>query len=146
MIVNARERLFWPHLNANLRQIRSQCKLCNQNAPSQPPEDLILTPDPELPFDQVAADQCKIGGHIYLIYADRFTGWTEVAKLPNESFKTVKKNPSSNGSQPSASLVRYQQMVGHPTTLMITTVFSKCGVYPSVNRLPITPKVMGEQR
>ena len=33
---NAAERFFWPSLNAAIQQIRSRCKQCNENAPSQP--------------------------------------------------------------------------------------------------------------
>ena len=92
MAANARERLFWPRLDADLRQVRSQCRLCNQNAHSQPSELPIIPPEPELPFEQVAADQCKIGSHTYIIYVDRLSGWTEVAKLNRDSFQSVKRS------------------------------------------------------
>ena len=62
-----------------------------QNSPSMPREKEILTDDPDLPFQQVAMDPCQIGGKSYLIYADRYTGWTEAALIKDETFKTVKK-------------------------------------------------------
>ena len=87
----ARERFFWPGLDADIIQKRNQCVECQQNAPSMPREKEILTDDPDLPFQQVAMDPCEIGGKSYLIYADRYTGWTEAALIKDKTFKTVKK-------------------------------------------------------
>ena len=78
---NARERLFWPGLGADITQRREQCRTCNENAPSQAAEPKIMTADPEAPFDQVVSDLCVMSSHSYLIYADRYSGWTEVAKI-----------------------------------------------------------------
>ena len=91
MSANARERLFWPHLDADIRQIRAQCRQCTENAPSQQDEPPMLSPDPEEPFEQVVIDMCKINGHTYIVYADRYSGWTEVEKIQSESFKSTKK-------------------------------------------------------
>ena len=92
MSSNARERFFWPRLDADIKLRRDQCQQCNQNAPSQSAECPIVPKEPDMPFEQVACDLCKIGQHTYLVYADRMSGWTEVAKLKNESFKSVKKH------------------------------------------------------
>ena len=35
MALNARERLFWPNLQADLKAVRERCRLCNENSPSQ---------------------------------------------------------------------------------------------------------------
>ena len=91
MSANARERLFWPRLDADLRQARKQCRRCNEIAPSLPAETLLTTPEPEMPFEQVAADMFKIGAHSYIVYADRYSGWTEAKKLTTQSFKSIKK-------------------------------------------------------
>jgi len=91
MSANARERLFWPRLDADLRQAREQCRKCNEIAPSLPAETLLETPDPEMPFEQVATDLFKIGAHSYLVYADRFSGWTEAKRPATQSFKSIKK-------------------------------------------------------
>ena len=89
---NARERLFWPGLDADLKLTRDQCRKCNENAPSQSDEPMIHTEIPELPFQQVAIDYCSSEGTDYLIYADRFSGWTEVAKVQSTAFPTFQKN------------------------------------------------------
>jgi hypothetical protein len=87
---NARDRLLWPGLD-DLKRSRDQCRHCNENAPSQPDEPLMITPPPDLPFQQVATDFYQEGGQHYIIYADRFTGWTEVEEVPSTSFRDLQK-------------------------------------------------------
>jgi len=70
MLSNARQRFFWPSLDASVRLTRSQCRQCNENAPSQPKEPPISTPPLELPFEQVATDFCHISDYTYIVYAD----------------------------------------------------------------------------
>ena len=53
---------------------------------------MITTPLPELPFQKIAADFYHKGNYNYLIYADRFSGWTEAAKVQSTSFKNIKKD------------------------------------------------------
>ena len=92
MSANARERLFWPRLDGDINRTRMQCRECNVNAPSQPAEPQIITPDPELPFEQVCTDFCEIGSSSYLIYADRFSTWTEIARMKDKKGPTMKKS------------------------------------------------------
>ena len=92
MRANARERFFWPGLDVDLKMKRDSCHRCNENAPTQQEETMIYTMIPELPFQSVAVDYYHSGGHEYLIYTDRFTGWTEVARVQNTSFLIIKKN------------------------------------------------------
>ena len=56
MLANARDRFFWPGLDAAVRQIRSQCRQCNEQAPSQPVEPPISAPPPQVPFEKTVAD------------------------------------------------------------------------------------------
>ena len=68
MLANARERFFWPGLDVVIHLYRSQCLQCNEQAPSQPKEPFKDRTLPEVPFEQVATDLCKIFGFSYLIY------------------------------------------------------------------------------
>ena len=92
MRLNARERFFWPGIDADLKLRREQCGTCIENAPSQPDEPLVLTKDPELPFEQVAVDFFVKEGVHYIVYADRLTGWVEVSKVSSTAFKVFEKN------------------------------------------------------
>ena len=90
MLNNARQRLFWPGLDAQLRLTKAQCLTCNQIAPSQAREPLLEdTPTPELPFQMTVADFFEKSGHKYLIYADRYSGWVEVALMNRTNAQAV---------------------------------------------------------
>ena len=91
MLSNARDRLFWPGLDAAVRQMRLQCRQCNKNAPSQPSEPFVVLPPPEVSFEQTAADFFDLEGHKFLAFADRFSWWLEVERLPTNSFRHVKR-------------------------------------------------------
>ena len=92
MKANAKDRLFWPGLDGDIRTKRNQCRRCIENAPSQSAEPIITTPPPGLPFQQVAVDFYQKGTHHCLIYADRFSGWTEVARVQSTSYKSLQKD------------------------------------------------------
>ena len=92
MKANAKERFFWPGLDADLKKKQNQCRTCIENAPSQSAEPMITTPLPKLPFQKIAADFYQKGKHNYFIYADRFSGWTEVSKVHSTSFNNIKKD------------------------------------------------------
>ena len=89
MLANARQRLFWPGLEAQLRQTRAQCKACNRTAPSQPREPLAEPALPQFPFQHTVADLCDISGNKYLVFADRYTGWVEAALMPDPNARKV---------------------------------------------------------
>ena len=91
MLANARERFFWPCLDAAVRVIRENCRQCNQQAPSQRKEPAIKPDPPEYPFQQVAIDLFKLSGFLYLIYVDAYSGWIEVATLTFSTFEYIKK-------------------------------------------------------
>lgn len=90
MLSNARSRFFWPGLDAAVRQLRNQCRQCNEQAPSQRKEEMIFTPPAEVPFEQVVADLFSLEGHTFLAYADRFSGWLEVERLQSNAFRHVR--------------------------------------------------------
>jgi Integrase zinc binding domain len=90
MLANARERFFWPGLDAAIRLRRDQCKQCNANAPSQRAESPMETPRAEFPFEQVVVDLCYLAGHSYVVYADRYSGWIEVEQIPSTAFHYLK--------------------------------------------------------
>ena len=48
-------------------------------APRHTKEPLIITPDPEFPFQDVAADFFSVKGHSYLVLVDRYSGWFTVS-------------------------------------------------------------------
>ena len=83
MKARARRCVYWPGLSAAIVNRRNSCRRCDTIAPSQSPEPLCVTPDPDYPFQQVATDFCQVGASKFLIYVDRYTGWISISVISN---------------------------------------------------------------
>ena len=81
MKARANESVYWPGMDASIRNIRANCMLCSTIAPSQPRELIILTQSPEWPFQQIVIDIFYIGDRTYLTCSDRLTGWLILYRL-----------------------------------------------------------------
>ena len=86
MSANARQRLFWPGIDAHLHQTRAQC---NTIAPSQPREPMSDPPVPQFPFQQTVADLCDIRGNKYIIFIDCYTGWVEATLVQDATSNKI---------------------------------------------------------
>ena len=83
MLRRARQSVYWPGMEGDLQSFRDGCAQCDLHAPSQPAEPLVLTPPPAYPFQSTVMDMMQIQGYMYMAYADRLTGWLEVAHFPH---------------------------------------------------------------
>ena len=83
MLRRARHAVYWPGMEGDLQYHRSTCTSCDVHAPSLPAEGMNLTPPPDYPFQCTVVDMFQMEGHMYMAYADRLTGWLEVAHFPN---------------------------------------------------------------
>ena len=83
MLRRARQTVYWPGMEGDLQHHRSRCTTCELNAPSQLDESLSMAPTPEYPFQHTVVDMFQIDGRNYMAYADRLTGWLEIAYFPN---------------------------------------------------------------
>ena len=87
---SARQRLWWPGLNAALDQKRAQCRDCIEMAPSNHKEPLQASPEPDYPWQHTVADYFTMKGNNYLAVADRFSGWLEVYQLDGKTTTLIK--------------------------------------------------------
>ena len=74
----ANATVYWPGMSTSISNYRVNCQDCQQNAPSQPAEPIIMSPPPEWPFQQVCMDYFFVGEHAYLVIVDRYSGWPSV--------------------------------------------------------------------
>ena len=82
MKARANETVYWPGMDASIRNHRESCHTCIRVAPSQPREPLILTKTPDWPFQMIVMDLFYVEQHVYLVCADRFTGWPILFHFP----------------------------------------------------------------
>ena len=73
--------MYWPGCDNDVRNVRMRCHDCNAGAPSQSKEPIIISDEPEYPFQQVVADYFELKAYYYLLYADRYSGWISIIKI-----------------------------------------------------------------
>ena len=77
----AQASVYWPGMNASIRQVREVCRTCTIRAPSQSREPLVLSPVPDWPFQNICMDMFDVRGHLYLVVVDRYSGWPIIFHL-----------------------------------------------------------------
>ncbi len=80
MSARASNSFYWPGLHHDIKNARNQCRDCNNIAPSNSDEPLIIT-QPQYPFEKVVADYFVLKGFNYLLYADRYSAWISIIKI-----------------------------------------------------------------
>ena len=85
-----RGRFWWLRMNADIEQVRAQCRDCNEGAPSNVREPLALSNEPEFPWQQAVLDYFELAALKFLVVADRFTGWPEVFRQNGKAITLVK--------------------------------------------------------
>ena len=77
---NARQAVYWHGIAKDVEQICLRCEKCQKYKPSLQKETLMTEELPQRPFDSVSADLFYIGGKVYMVYADRLSGYPLVTK------------------------------------------------------------------
>jgi hypothetical protein len=85
----ARQCIYYPGMNNDLRVFISQCVPCNQYGKKQPYESLRQHEVPSLPFSKIALDTFHYGGAEHLITVDYYSNFFEVDKLQTATSKEV---------------------------------------------------------
>lgn len=85
MLNRAHKAVYWPGIDADIRNRRYTCQRCNEIAPSNSKEPLRLSPAPLYPYQQICLDYFQMGHHTYLSCVDRFSGWITIHSYPNEA-------------------------------------------------------------
>ena len=70
--------VYWPGMTESIAGARGRCESCHRVAPSQPAPPPTPLPEPQHPFELIAADYCTFQGHSYLVTVDRYSGWLSV--------------------------------------------------------------------
>ena len=78
MMARAQRAVYWPGIDADIRNKRFTCQTCNETAPSNPKEPLCPSPPPAYPYQQICLDFFHMGHHTYLACVDRFSGWLTI--------------------------------------------------------------------
>ena len=85
----ARQSIFWPGINSEIKDLVSNCSLCQTYRNRQQKETLIQHTIPDALWTKVASDLFTLYGHDYVIVTDYFSKYIEVERLTDKASSTV---------------------------------------------------------
>ena len=77
----ARQCVYWPGINADIRKMVEACPTCQRHCPQEPRQPLQSTPAPERPWQHLGADYFSFDGSEYLVIVDYYTKMPFVRKM-----------------------------------------------------------------
>ena len=77
----ARQCVYWPGINADIRKMVEACPTCQRHHPQEPRQPLQSTPAPERPWQHLGADYFSFDGSEYLVIVDYYTKMPFVQKM-----------------------------------------------------------------
>lgn len=88
-IRRAKDVIFWPGMTAEIRQLVSQCSVCNEFLQKQAKEPLMTYAIPTHPWQMVGQDLFTLDSQNYLITVDYFSDYWELDILPDTTSGTI---------------------------------------------------------
>ena len=85
----AREMVYWPGMNNDVREYTQKCETCRELDQSQPKEPLMSHEIPSRPWQKVGADLFTVHNKNYLVTVDYFSNFWEIDRLYDTESKTV---------------------------------------------------------
>ena len=77
----ARERIFWPGMSGEIKQLIESCETCRQYETNPQKETLIPHEVPSRPWEKVGTDLFKLDGKDYLVTFNYYSNFIEVDGL-----------------------------------------------------------------
>lgn len=85
----ARETIFWPNMNAELKEMIAACETCRTYETSHHKESLMPHKIPNRPWEQVAVDLFELNKKEYLITVDYYSNFWEIDRLTSTTSSAV---------------------------------------------------------
>ena len=85
----AREVIYWPRMNAEVKDFVSKCSICQTHQPEQCREPLKSYAVPPRPWSVVGEDLFQLGQQQFLVIVDYWSGFFEVQELTKVTSKSV---------------------------------------------------------
>ena len=85
----ARESIFWPNMNAEIREYISGCETCRKFETANPKEPLMSHDIPDRPWAKVGTDLFTFNGREYLLVVDYYSNFWDVDCLFDDATSKV---------------------------------------------------------
>ena len=86
----ARQCVYWPGINADIKRMVEACATCQRHRPQEPRQPLQPTRAPERPWQHLGADFMTFDGNEYLILVDYYSKMPIVWKMPTSQCNAAK--------------------------------------------------------
>ena len=86
----ARQCVYWPGINKDIKQLVEACTTCQRHRPQEPRQPLKPTPPPERPWQQLGADFMTYDGSEYLVIVNYYSKMPIVWKMPTSQCNSAK--------------------------------------------------------
>ena len=88
----AREAIYWPNMNADMKDYISKCSVCRSTSDCQQKETMMPHDIPDRPWAKVGVDLFSLNNRDYLITVDYYSNFWEVDNLScTESISVIRK-------------------------------------------------------
>ena len=88
-IRRARECLFWPGMQSDIRETCFSCGICSQCHAERPTEPMLSHKIPSRPWSKIRVDLFALDGKQYLVMVDHYSDYFELEPLRNVAASTV---------------------------------------------------------
>ena len=85
----ARESIYWPRMNAEIKDMISKCDVCNTYRPCQQKEELNSTKFAMRPWSTVAMDIFELDGKCYHVIVDFYSNFFELNELSSVTSRAI---------------------------------------------------------
>ena len=86
----ARQCVYWPGINKDIKQLVEACPTCQRHRPQEPRQPLKPTPPLEQAWQQLGADFMMFDGSEYLVIIDYYSKMPIVRKMPTSQCNSAK--------------------------------------------------------
>ena len=86
----ARQCVYWPGINKDMKQLVEACHTCQRHWPQEPRQPLKPTPPLEQPWQQLGADFMMFNGSKYLVFVDSYSKMPIVLMMPTSQCNSAK--------------------------------------------------------
>ena len=88
-ILLAREAVFWPRINNDIRSMVKDCEICNKHQPAQAKLPIMQPELPTRPWEKLGSDIFEFNSSKYLMIIDYFSRFPVVRLIGNMTANTI---------------------------------------------------------
>ena len=107
---HARQCVYWPEINENIRKMDEGCPTCQHHCPQEPRQPLQPTSASEHPWQHIGADFFTFDGFEYLVIIDYYTKMHSSGRYHHHSVMLSKPSQCSRSCSLSKEFLKHSNL------------------------------------